>query len=79
MSDEIVKENEWIYVGENRTPAYVINVFSPTEVAAGYFQNQEKAIKELFVLTNGRWEFKSSGPSGSYLGGILASTVKRGP
>lgn len=79
MSSEMIKENEWIYVGDNRIPAYVINIISATEVSAGYYQNSAKTIKEEFILKNGQWEFKSSGPSGSYLSGSLESIVKRGP
>ncbi len=73
------EKGSWIYVGESKIPAYVINVISETEVSAGYYQNMTKAIKESFVWEGGVWEFKHSGPSGSYLSDHLESVVKRGP
>ena len=76
---ESIETGKWIYVGDSRIPAYIINVISDTEVSAGYFQNDSKAIKEEFVLNNGQWQFKHSGPSGSYLKGDLEAIVKRGP
>ncbi|MEX0648522.1 MAG: hypothetical protein WEA56_16300 [Balneolaceae bacterium] len=80
MSKETVREGQWIYVGENRIPAYVINVISEEEVSAGYYQNDVKAIKENFVLVDDRWEFKHKGPNGTYLKGTRYETiVKRGP
>ncbi|GEM_PF-2229952 len=79
MSDEDVKENDWIYVGEKKIPAYVIRVASPQHVYAGYFQNGLKAIKDEFILTDNGWEFKYSGPSGSYLTDRLEAIVKQGP
>lgn len=78
MAEESVKEGDWITVGDSRINAYVTSVHSSSEVSAGYHQNQLKAIKEDFVLKNGRWEFKHSGPSGSYLSGHLESIIKRG-
>lgn len=77
---ETVREGQWIFVGENQIPAYVINVISEEEVSAGYHQNNFKAIKENFVLVDGRWEFKYKGPNGTYLKGTrYESIVKRGP
>ena len=80
MSKNTVREGQWIYVGKSSIPAYVISVISDEEVSAGYYQNDAKAIKENFVLVDGRWEFKYEGPNGSYLKGTRYETiVKRGP
>lgn len=80
MSKETVREGQWIYIGENRIPAYVIQVISEEEVSAGYYQNHVKAIKENFVLEDGRWEFKHEGPNGIPLKGKrYEAIVKRGP
>ena len=77
MNKEKVKSGEWIRVG--KINAYVISVISDDEVSAGYLQNDIKAIKESFVWDGQRWQFKDSGPSGSYLSGSLEAIVKNGP
>lgn len=79
MSKTIVKEGEWIKVGSSKINAYVFHVFSDTEVSAGYYQNGSKAIKEDFVWDGEAWQFKYSGPSGSYLRDQEAAIVKKGP
>ncbi len=79
MNESGIKEGSWIYVSSSRIPAYVINVISESEVSAGYYQNDTKAIKEDFIFNGNSWEFEHSGPSGSYLSGNLEVIVKRGP
>lgn len=79
MSTAKVKEGDWITVGPSYISAYVFHVFSDTEVSAGYYQNQSKAIKEYFVWDGGYWQFKFQGPNGSYLRGEEEAIVKRGP
>jgi hypothetical protein len=72
-----VKVGDWVSVG-NGVNGLVMGVY-PDHLAVGYYQNQIKAIKEDVVWKNGHWEFKYSGPNGSYLRGSEAATVKRGP
>lgn len=76
---ESVNKGQWITVGENNIDAYVFQVISNTEILAGYYQNRTRAIKEEFVWDGARWNFKNSGPSGSYLRGADEALVKRGP
>jgi len=76
---ESINKGQWVKVGENNIDAYVFNVISDTEISAGYYQNRLKAIKEEFVWDGKRWNFKNSGPSGSYLSGADEALVKRGP
>jgi len=79
MSNSKVKKGDWIIVGSSRISAYVFNVTSDTEVSAGYYQNQSKAIKEDFLWDGESWQFKHQGPNGSYLRGEEEAIVKRGP
>lgn len=74
-----VKISDWISVGESRIPAYVFRVISDTEVYAGYYQDGLKPIGEDFTFDGCFWRFKNNGPSGTYLRGIRAAVVKRGP
>lgn len=79
MSKGSVKVGDWITVGSSRLNAYVFHVLSETEVSAGYYQNNTKAIKENFVWKGEAWQFKYSGPNGSYLRGQEERIVKQGP
>lgn len=79
MNDGIVKVGDWISVGPNRINAYVFHVWSPTEVAAGYHQNNFKAIKDDFIWDGEQWKFKYDTPCGSYLRGADEAIVKNGP
>lgn len=79
MSETKVKKGEWITVGSSKINAYIFHVFSDTEVSAGYYQNGSKAIKEDFIWDGETWQFKYSGPCGSYLNGQEAAIVKKGP
>ena len=79
MNKEKVKVGDWIYVGQSKIPAYVINVYADGKVSAGYYQNNLKAIKEDFIWDGKNWDFETSGPSGIYLGGELKAIVTRGP
>ncbi|HCS64515.1 MAG TPA: hypothetical protein DIW64_10800 [Cellvibrio sp.] len=79
MSQSKVSVGDWIIVGDANINAYVFNVRSDTEVAAGYYQNGAKAIKEDFFWDGNRWQFKSEGPCGSYLKGHEAAIVINGP
>jgi len=76
---EISKINagQWIMVS-NSIDAYVFTVINETELLVGYLQNGLKAIKEKVVFIDGKWEFKSSGPNGSYLRGQEEALIKRG-
>lgn len=79
MSESNVNTGDWIYVGNSKIPAYVINVVSSSKVSAGYYQNGFKAIKENFLWNGKEWEFETAGVSGAYLRGDLEAVVKRGP
>ena len=79
MSIPMVKEGDWITVGDSNVDAYVFHVHSETEVSAGYYQNRSKQIKEDFVWDGEYWQFKYQGPNGSYLRGREEAIVKRGP
>jgi hypothetical protein len=79
MSNPVVEVGNWISIGDNNINAYVFYVHTETEVAAGYYQNKEKAIKEEFVWDGNNWQFKHSGPSGTYLKGHEATIVINGP
>lgn len=79
MNEEGIKIGQWITVGESNIDAYVFQVISKTEILAGYYQNRTRAIKEEFVWNGSVWNFKNSGPSGSYLHGADEALVKRGP
>ena len=79
MGNVKVKKGDWITVGSSNISAYVFNVISGTEVSAGYYQNQSKAIKENFVWDGETWQFKYHGPNGSYLRDEEEAIVKRGP
>lgn len=48
-------------------------------ISVGYYQNRAKTIKEEAIWDGERWQFKSSGPNGSYLRGEEEAAVKRGP
>ena len=74
-----VSVGEWIYVGENLIPAYVLTVITPDLVSAGYCQNETKAIKENFEKIEGHWQFQSDGVCGGYLRGSIEAIVKTGP
>lgn len=74
-----VNVGDWIKVGSSNMDAYVFCVRSEVEVAAGYYQNRLKAIKDDFVWNGQTWQFKDDTPNGSYLRGSDASLVKRGP
>lgn len=78
MNDSI-REGKWIKVGENGIDAYIFQVISSTEILAGYYQNQTKAVKENFIWNGEKWDFKNYGPSGSYLRGPDEALVKKGP
>ena len=77
-----VKEGEWIAVGNPRAgytvSGLVMGVYSDY-ITVGYYQNRAKAIKEDVVWVADHWEFKCSGPSGSYLRGEEEAVVKCGP
>ncbi|HFQ4946558.1 TPA: hypothetical protein ACGUVO_004656 [Vibrio vulnificus] len=74
-----VKVGDWIQVGENKINAYVFHIFDSKNISAGYFQNRMKAIKDDFLWDGEAWQFKYSGPSGSYLKGSEEMIVKQGP
>jgi hypothetical protein len=77
-----VKKNEWVVVGKpqsgNVVSGLVLGVYSDY-IDVGYYQNRAKAIKEEVVWVGDHWEFKYSGPNGSYLRGSEEAAVKRGP
>ncbi|WP_229653033.1 hypothetical protein, partial [Vibrio parahaemolyticus] len=74
-----VKVGDWIQVGENKINAYVFHIFDSKNISAGYYQNRMKAIKDDFLWDGEAWQFKYSGPSGSYLKGSEEMIVKQGP
>lgn len=83
METPRVKEGTWIKVKTKRADhginAYVLDVFTPTELSVGYYQNNLKAIKTDVKWADGFWQFSEPGPHGSYLRGVLEGIVKNGP
>lgn len=76
----VVKEGQWIVVGDKRNAVdgLVMNI-GHGYIAVGYYQNNEKAIKEDVVWAEDHWKFKYSGPNGLHLHGSEEAAVKRGP
>ena len=79
MEAPSVQINQWVQVGPSGIDAVVLDIYTDGSLAVGYYQNRLKAIKEDVVWNGAQWQFKHSGPSGSYLGGAEAAMVKRGP
>lgn len=73
-----VVPGKWIVVGKT-VDGYVFSVSPDGSLEVGYYQNRSKAIKETVVWSGTGWEFKFSGPNGSYLRGDEEAIVKRGP
>ena len=73
-----VYKDQWIRIGEN-VDGYVLSNSSDGSLEVGYYQNNLKPIKETVVWNGRAWEFKYSGPNGSYLRGAEAAIVKKGP
>ena len=73
-----VTPGQWIIVGKT-VDGYVFSVSQDGSLEVGYLQNRIKAIKEPVVWSGTGWEFKFSGPNGSYLRGAQEAIVKRGP
>ncbi len=76
---ETVRIGDWISVGESGISALVFDVFSDKEVAAGYLQNNVKAVKDDFTWDGHIWQFKYKQPSGFVLDPYETSLVKKGP
>ncbi len=76
---ETVRIGDWISVGESGISALVFDVFSDKEVAAGYLQNNVKAVKDDFTWDGNIWQFKYKQPSGFVLDPYETSLVKKGP
>jgi hypothetical protein len=77
-----VKIGDWIVVGKPNSGNFVNGLVMGAYagyVDVGYYQNCTKAIKEEVVWVDDHWEFKCSGPNGSYLHGSEETAVKRGP
>lgn len=74
-----VKKGDWISIGSNHISGYVIDVFLDGGLGVGYSQNNAKAIKDDVDWDGERWQFRYSGPSGSYLSGPVEFIVMRGP
>ncbi len=81
MKPDKVEKGDWIRVGTNGIYGYVRYVFSDTELNVGYYQKKLKAIGEDVVWNekDGRRDFKSNVPNGSYLQGQEEQIVKEGP
>jgi len=83
MEQPKVSIGDWIFMksenGLSGINGYVFNVSSEDELSVGYYQNNSKAIKEQVIWKDDRWQFKHSGPNGSYLTGRDAAIVKAGP
>jgi hypothetical protein len=78
MTPPKVKKGDWIDIGTNIT-GYVFGIREDGSLSVGYLQNQTKAIREVVVWDGFIWQFKISGPNGSYLRGNDEAIVKRGP
>lgn len=79
-----VKEGQWIIIGKPSpfcriNNGYVFNVQTDGTLNVGYYQNQTKAIKTEVIWDGEFWQFKNSGPDGSYLRGQEEHIVKQGP
>jgi len=74
-----VKKGQWIKFGSSGLDGLVLDIHSDGSLGVGYYQNRIKAIKEDVVWYGSRWQFASSGPSGSYLRGTEKAMVERGP
>lgn len=79
MENPNVMIGEWVMWGSHSLDAYVLRVISETEIYAGYYQNNLKAIGEYFIWDGQAWVLKYQTPDGSYLRGEEAAIVKRGP
>lgn len=83
MERPTVAVGEWIFLksenGLTGIDGYVFAIHSNGDLSVGYYQNKSKAIKEDVVWKDDRWQFKNSGPNGTYLKGNDATIVKNGP
>jgi hypothetical protein len=83
MEQPKVAAGDWIFIksenGFSGIDGYVFNVHSNGVLSVGYYQNKSKAIKEEVIWKDNRWQFKCSGPNGSYLRGNDAKIVESGP
>ncbi len=66
-------------MGDSAQNSYVMAAHSDGSLAVGYYQNNAKAIGEDVVWDGKCWQFKYSGPNGTYLKGELEAIVRRGP
>lgn len=66
-----VKVGNWIKIKSNDSETgidgYVTDVYSRTVLGVGYYQNGLKTIKEDVVWKGSHWDFRYSGPNGSYI------------
>jgi hypothetical protein len=74
-----VAVGSWITIGDALIDAHVFGVHQDGSLEIGYYQNRAKAIKEDVIWDGKRWQFRHTGPVGSYLTGIDEALVKRGP
>ena len=78
-----VKKGQCIKIGKpnssNKTNGYIFDIFSDGTLGVGYLQPIGKAIKEDVIWNGEHWEFRASGPDGSYLRGPDEFIVKQGP
>lgn len=83
MGKPNVNEGDWLIIKSSSRDSgingYVFSVHSDGSLAVGYYQNNAKAIKEDVVWNDSFWNFKYSGPNGTYLRGVDEAIVKRGP
>lgn len=80
MDAPVVQKGQWIRVGGSPgVDGLVMDIHSDGSLGVGYFQNSTKAIKDDVVWDGHQWNFKHSGPSGTYLRGADEARVKGGP
>ena len=83
MKQPEVSVGDWIFLksedGFSGVDGYVFNVSPDGELSVGYYQNNVKPIKESVIWKDDRWQFKISGPNGTYLTGNDAAIVTNGP
>jgi hypothetical protein len=83
MDSPKIKVGDWITIGKRDAlggiNGYVIDVHSDGSLGVGYCQNKIKAIKTDVIWVGEHWDFKCSGPDGSYLRGVEEHIVKNGP
>lgn len=73
-----VSPGQWITIQE-RVKGHIFSINPDQSLEVGYLQNGAKAIQETVIWNGSGWQFKYQGVCGSYLRGMEAAIVERGP